>query len=80
LLVAASTAVVEPVGGFLGASVVDLFHLLLPWALSFAAGAMIFVISHEIIPETHTRGNQQPATFGLTLGMALMMFMDVAFG
>lgn len=79
IAVAASTAVVEPVGGFLGAGAVDLFQSLLPWALSFAAGAMIFVISHEIIPETHTRGNQQPATIGLTLGMALMMFLDVAF-
>ncbi len=79
LLVAASTAVVEPVGGFLGAGAVELFHSLLPWALSFSAGAMIFVISHEIIPETHTRGNQEAATFGLALGMALMMFLDVAF-
>ena len=41
---------------------------------------MIYVISHEIIPETHTRGYQKQATAGLTLGLALMMFLDVALG
>jgi ZIP family zinc transporter len=79
-LVAAATALVEPVGGFLGAGAVSLFQPLLPWALTFAAGAMIYVISHEIIPETHTRGYQKQATAGLTLGLALMMFLDVALG
>lgn len=79
-LVAAATALVEPVGGFLGVGAVSLFHPLLPWALTFAAGAMIYVISHEIIPETHTRGYQKQATAGLTLGLALMMFLDVALG
>jgi ZIP family zinc transporter len=79
-LVAAATALVEPVGGFLGVGVVSLFQPLLPWALTFAAGAMIYVISHEIIPETHTRGYQREATAGLTLGLALMMFLDVALG
>ena len=79
-LVAAATALVEPVGGFLGVGAVSLFQPLLPWALTFAAGAMIYVISHEIIPETHTRGYQKQATAGLTLGLALMMFLDVALG
>jgi zinc transporter, ZIP family len=79
-LVAAATAAVEPVGGFLGVGAVSLFHPLLPWALTFAAGAMIYVISHEIIPETHTRGHQKQATVGLTVGLALMMFLDVALG
>lgn len=79
-LVAAATAVVEPIGGFLGVSAVTLFQPLLPWALTFAAGAMIYVISHEIIPETHTRGYQKQATAGLTVGLALMMFLDVALG
>ena len=79
-LVAAATAIVEPIGGFLGVGAVSLFYPLLPWALTFAAGAMIYVISHEIIPETHTRGNQKQATTGLTLGLALMMFLDVALG
>ena len=79
-LVAAATAVIEPIGGFLGVSAVSFFQPLLPWALTFAAGAMIYVISHEIIPETHTRGYQKEATAGLTLGLALMMFLDVALG
>jgi len=79
-LIASATALVEPVGGFLGVGAVSLFQPLLPWALTFAAGAMIYVISHEIIPETHTRGYQKQATAGLTLGLALMMFLDVALG
>jgi ZIP family zinc transporter len=72
--------VVEPVGGFLGVAAASLSEPLLPWALTFAAGAMIYVISHEIIPETHTRGYQREATAGLTVGLALMMFLDVALG
>jgi len=79
-LIASATALVEPLGGFLGASAVTLFQMLLPWALTFAAGAMIYVISHEIIPETHSRGFQQQATAGLTAGLILMMFLDIAFG
>jgi ZIP family zinc transporter len=79
-LIAGATALVEPVGGFLGVSAVTLFQVLLPWALTFAAGAMLYVISHEIIPETHSRGFQREATAGLTIGLVLMMFLDVAFG
>lgn len=77
-LVAALTALVEPIGGFIGVAAVTLSQPLLPWALTFAAGAMIYVISHEIIPETHTRGFQREATAGLTVGLVLMMFLDVA--
>jgi zinc transporter, ZIP family len=77
-LVAGLTAIVEPIGGFLGSAAVALFVPLLPWALAFAAGAMIYVISHEIIPETHSRGFQNEATAGLTVGLVLMMFLDVA--
>jgi ZIP family zinc transporter len=76
--IASLTAAVEPVGGFLGVAAAVLSAPLLPWALTFAAGAMIYVISHEIIPETHTRGAQREATAGLILGLALMMFLDVA--
>jgi ZIP family zinc transporter len=79
-LIASATALVEPVGGFLGVGAVTLFQVLLPWALTFAAGAMLYVISHEIIPETHSRGFQREATAGLTVGLVLMMFLDVAFG
>ena len=79
-VIAGLTAVVEPVGGFLGVSAASLSEPLLPWALTFAAGAMIYVISNEIIPETHTGGYQREATAGLTIGLALMMFLDVALG
>jgi ZIP family zinc transporter len=79
-LVASATALVEPVGGFLGITAVAFFQMLQPWALTFAAGAMLYVISHEIIPETHSRGFQQRATGGLTAGLVVMLFLDVAFG
>lgn len=79
-LIASLTAIVEPIGGFLGASVVTLSQMVLPYALTFAAGAMIYVISHEIIPETHTRGYQREATAGLTVGFVLMLLLDVSLG
>jgi len=64
----------------LGVSVAVVFEPLLPWALAFAGGAMIFVVSHEIIPETHSGGFQRWASAGLIIGLALMMFLDVALG
>lgn len=79
-VVAALTGLVEPVAGFIGAVLVSLSISLLPWGLCFAAGAMIYVISHEIIPETHRQGSQRLATLGLTIGLCLMMFLDVALG
>ena len=78
--VACLTGLVEPIAGFLGAAAVTLIEPALPWGLAFAAGAMIYVISHEIIPETHRRGHQREATAGLTIGLAMMMFLDIAFG
>jgi ZIP family zinc transporter len=78
--VASLTGLVEPIAGLLGAWAVSLSQLLLPWAMSFAAGAMIYVISHEIIPETHRHGFQNASTLGLMIGLAVMMFLDVAFG
>jgi ZIP family zinc transporter len=71
---------VEPVAGFLGAWAVSFSEQLMPWAMSFAAGAMIYVISHEIIPETHRHGYQNAATGGLMIGLVAMMFLDTAFG
>jgi ZIP family zinc transporter len=78
--IAALTGLVEPVGGALGAGVVTLSQPLLPWGLAFAAGAMLYVISHEIIPETHRRGHQNRATLGLAVGLALMLLLDVWLG
>lgn len=75
-----ATGLVEPVGGLLGVAAVTLFAPLLPWGLGFAAGAMLFVVSNEIVPETHRRGHEQLATFGLMIGVAVMTFLDVTLG
>ena len=78
--VATLTGLVEPVGGLIGIGAVTLAQPLLPWGLAFAAGAMIFVISHEIIPETHRRGYENHGTIGLIIGLVVMMFLDVVLG
>jgi ZIP family zinc transporter len=80
VLIAALTGLVEPVGGLLGAGMVTVAEPLLPWGLAFAAGAMLYVISHEIIPETHRRGFENEATTGLTIGLTAMLFLDVTLG
>ena len=79
-IIAALTGLVEPLGGLLGAGIVTLSQPLLPWGLAFAAGAMLYVISHEIIPETHRSGHQNKATLGLSIGLVLMLFLDVWLG
>ncbi len=73
-----ASGLVEPLGAVLGATIVGWSASLLPWGLGFAAGAMLFVISHEIIPETHRKGHEVPATCGLMLGFVLMMVLDTA--
>lgn len=78
--IAALTGLVEPVTGLLGASLIVVAEPLLPWGLAFAAGAMLYVISHEIIPETHREGHQNQATMGLAFGLVLMLFLDVWLG
>jgi len=78
--IAALTGMIEPVGGLIGAGIISLSQPLLPWGLAFAAGAMLYVISHEIIPETHRSGNQNRATLGLSVGLVLMLFLDVWLG
>ncbi|UCH09261.1 MAG: ZIP family metal transporter [Fidelibacterota bacterium] len=79
-LVALLTGLVEPVGGLLGSAAVGLAAPLMPWTLAFAAGAMLFIISDEIIPETHRGGYEQQATFALLVGFIIMMFLDVTLG
>ncbi len=78
--IALATGMVEPLGGLLGAGVVSISSALLPWALTFAAGAMLFVISHEIIPESHRNGHETSATVGLMTGFLLMMMFDTTMG
>lgn len=75
-----ASGLVEPVFAVMGAAVVGLSAPLLPWGLAAAAGAMLYVISHEIIPESHRQGHEAFATTGLMLGFVLMMVLDTALG
>ncbi|MCM8710679.1 ZIP family metal transporter [Clostridium sp. SYSU_GA19001] len=74
------SGMVEPVAGVLGAMLVITMQNILPYALSFAAGAMIFVVVEELIPESQLEKNTDIATLGTMLGFAVMMFLDVALG
>lgn len=80
VLVAIATGLLEPVGALLGVGLSSGLALAYPLGLGLAAGAMIFVVSHEVIPETHRNGHQTPATLGLMVGFALMMVLDTALG
>jgi len=80
LLIPLLTGLVEPVGGIIGAGLVTIAAPLLPWGLAFAAGAMLFVISDEIIPESHRKGFEKEATAGVIVGFVVMMFLDVTLG
>jgi len=71
---------VEPLAGVLGAMIVVTSQALLPYALSFAAGAMIFVVAEDVIPEAQSGGNSHIATAGVMAGFAVMMVLDVALG
>jgi ZIP family zinc transporter len=74
------SAAVEPVAAVIGAAAVVMAAPILPYALSFAAGAMIYVVVEELIPESHREGNVDLATVSLMLGFAVMMVLDVALG
>jgi ZIP family zinc transporter len=74
------SAMVEPVAAVIGAAAVVVAQPILPYALSFAAGAMIFVVIEEVVPEAQRGGNTDLATMGGMLGFAVMMLLDVAFG
>lgn len=79
-MVAALTGLVEPVGALLGYSLVNVFKPALPVVLATAAGAMLFVICDEIIPETHTKGYEREATYGIIFGFVIMMILDILLG
>jgi ZIP family zinc transporter len=73
------TGLVEPLGGLLGLVLISVFLPFQSFGLAFAAGAMLFVVSDEMIPESHRKGFERQATFGLIAGFVLMMFMDCLF-
>jgi len=79
-LIAVGSGLMEPLGSVVGLGISSSFALGYPVALGLAAGAMIFVVSHEVIPETHRNGHETPATLGLMLGFGVMMFLDTALG
>ncbi len=74
------SGLIEPIAAVFGAAVIGISAGLLPWGLAAAAGAMLYVISHEIIPESHRQGHERFATCGLLLGFVLMMVLDTALG
>jgi ZIP family zinc transporter len=73
------SGIVEPLGALIGAASVMVCQSILPYALSFAAGAMVFVTVEEVIPEAESGGNADIATTGIMIGFALMMVLEVAF-
>ena len=78
VLVAAASGLLEPLGALVGVGLSSGLAVAYPVGLGLAAGAMLFVVSHEVIPETHRNGHQTPATLGLMAGFALMMALDTA--
>lgn len=76
----ALSGLAEPVGAIVSVALTSGFAPLYPLGLGFAAGAMIWVVSHEIIPETHRKGHEQAATLGLIGGFVVMMLLDTALG
>ena len=74
------SGMVEPIAGLIGAAATLLMRPLLPYALAFAAGAMIYVVAEELIPESKREGHSDIPTIGVILGFTVMMFLDVALG
>jgi len=74
------SAIVEPIFAVIGAAIVISVYPILPYALSFAAGAMIFIVIEEVIPESQRGGNADLASIGLILGFIVMMILDVSLG
>lgn len=74
------SGIVEPIAAVIGAAAVLMVQPILPYALAFAAGAMIYVVIEELIPESQLRGNTDIATLGTMIGFSVMMILDVALG
>lgn len=78
-LCAAATGLIEVVGTMIGYFAVSVAQFILPFALAFAGGTMLYVISDEMIPETHAHGNERGATYALLVGFCIMLISDVLF-
>ncbi len=79
-LIAAATGIVEVIGTFVGFFAVSISTAVLPFALAFAGGTMLYVISDEMIPETHAHGCERAATYSLLAGFCIMLIFDVLLG
>ncbi len=79
-LIASLTGVIEIIGTLIGYFAVSIASAILPFALAFAGGTMLYVISDEMIPETHAHGHQRGATYALLVGFCLMLVSDVLLG
>ena len=80
LLIALLTGVVEVVGTLIGYFAVSISTVILPFALAFAGGTMLYVISDEMIPETHSHGYERGATYSLLIGFCFMLVFDFFIG
>ncbi|MFN4032108.1 MAG: ZIP family metal transporter [Fimbriimonadales bacterium] len=80
VFVAARSGLVELPAAALGAALVYALAPIVPYAMGFAAGAMLYIISDEIVPETHRKGHERWATLGLIFGLMVMLYLDVALG
>ncbi len=78
-VIALMTGLIEVLGTFIGYFAVSIATVILPFALAFAGGTMLYVISDEMIPETHSHGSERGATYALLIGFCLMLAMDVLF-
>ena len=79
-LCAAATGLVEVIGTMIGYFAVSVAQVILPFSLAFAGGTMLYVISDEMIPETHAHGNERGATYSLLVGFCIMLISDVLLG
>ena len=80
LAIASLTGIIEVVGTFIGYFAISIASVILPFALAFAAGTMLYVISDEMIPETHAHGSERGATYSLLVGFSVMLVFDVLLG
>jgi ZIP family zinc transporter len=79
-IIASLTGIVEVLGTFIGYYIVEISTIILPFALAFAGGTMLYVISDEMIPETHAHGNERGATYALLFGFCVMLITDTLLG